>query len=173
MALETCAGRVHKKNDSMCKRFATAESKFCNSHTYLDDYTEQQLQDIINGNAKTCSGCDRWHFETVKSCKKCSLKYAARHAKDRENKQKVKEQNRKIKEEELAANPVVLCKGIRGNGKPCEELPLDGMICCADHIHIKDYTNEQLANMKKCSSCRKYKYMSVRTTCGCKRKNVA
>lgn len=153
MVLEICAGVSSKSKTGVCKFFAIDRSKYCEHHEYFNEFTEQQLKDIYDKKAKVCN-CGRWYFEELNYCKRCLLK----------------KNNKPIKDKPIAKTfkiNKIICKGRQENGEPCTKKVIKDLICCKTHIYMKDYTQYQIDNMTRCSTCRKYKYLVNRNTCGC------
>jgi len=143
-----CQGITNKK--SVCFKFAVDETKYCKSHSYLHEFTDEMIQEIINDKTdkyKFCNRCSRWHTEKVNTCANCT--------KISSEKARIKQAN-KIKEKVK-------------NGVACSGLHKDGSICgfkisqngyCKNHLYMIDYTNEmkKVENLQQCSACKRYVY---------------
>lgn len=143
-----CQGITNKKN--ICFKFAIGKTKYCNSHSYLHEFTDETIQEIINDKNdkyKFCNRCSRWHTEKVNTCANCT--------KISSEKARIKQAN-KIKEK------------IK-NGDACSGLHKDGSICgfkisqngyCKNHLYMIDYTDEmkKVENLQQCSACKRYVY---------------
>jgi hypothetical protein len=52
----------------------------------------------------------------------------------------------------------IICKGITQNGKDCRKNVLNDTEFCKNHEYMKDYTDEMLKDMEKCSGCKNRYY---------------
>ena len=50
------------------------------------------------------------------------------------------------------------CIGLTNDGDACGRKCVDNSKCCKFHLHIKDYTEDQLKNMEQCKGCKKYHF---------------
>ena len=140
-----CIG-IDKKGD-VCGKCIGISETYCEKHIYFDELTNEQLNDIKNGNAKTCDRCPQWHFENHKLCKPCQDK---KSKKQKERKQKISR-----------------CKGImgHGNGNQCIHLPVNGTEYCNSHEYMTEYTEEQIKLLHECSDCGMYKFTGANAIC--------
>lgn len=132
-----------------CRFQPLKDELFCNAHLYMKNIPEQDRKDIANNTTKTykaCKTCGHWHNrENVVTCIDCF--------KNEQNRQ----QARKVKK--------VTCKGITGDMKPCRIKKPDDCDFCEDHLYQKNYTEEQMKNLTKCSGCKKAYYLVEHKTC--------
>lgn len=63
--MDKCLGK--DRNKDSCRNNQLDKSKFCKFHQYMDDYTEDMLNNLT-----LCSGCKKMHYMTEgKQCDKC------------------------------------------------------------------------------------------------------
>lgn len=127
-----CTGRASRtKTYNKCKRKKIDDTKYCETHQYLLEFTEDEQKDINLGNigklVNVCGGCNKWNNNKETKCDICKPKK---------------------------------CKGIDRNSDKCRNNARKNLTTCTYHTYMEDYTCEQLNNLKKCNGCHKMYYFT-------------
>ena len=128
-----------------CNRYVCVDKLYCHSHIYFEKFNNLQLKDIYNLLAKNCNKCNKWHFGEKRKCDHC-IKV------DSTNQKKVAQKN-------------VRCKGTERTGHKCIHRPVNNTDFCNFHQYMTYYTDEQIKNVKLCSTCKMYKFLGNFNTC--------
>ena len=142
-----CSGVLYDKDTGVkrCCRYVKDDENYCNCHIYLNDFTDEQIKTIKDGNMKSCSRCHKWFDNSdTKRCNACNDK------------------NRKGIRKRLASKK---CLWLDRNMKPCHGNKINGTDHCKFHQYVIEYTDEMKRNSKMCSGCKKVKYMGGNSTC--------
>lgn len=155
MSVSVCKGIFGSKKN--CNRYSINNTPYCKSHDYFVNLSDKEIQKIREGNAKTCGKCDKWHFEETSSCSKCITDQKASRALKKQSGDTV-----------IIPKEVKTCNGIVGKErKKCNSEVVNNTSFCSTHAYMTKYTEDELKNLNKCSTCRLYKYLGGRSTCGC------
>lgn len=142
-----CEGILDTREN--CTRNSTDDNKYCNYHDYMKKFTKEQIKMIKDKDSSItpCNKCHHWHTGKNNRCDDCKEG-------DRKNNLKAAEKKNKPK-----------CIGIDRYGDPCKNNQLLNIKFCNFHIHMKNYTDEQMNNLTRCSGCLKYYYMVEQLMC--------
>ena len=124
------------KNLERCNKKVLDLTKYCKGHQYMKDYTDEMLNEL-----KICSRCKYCHYsKSNKTCDRCLS-----NKKEKENEEKQKK---------------ILCVI-----KDCKFEKISDNKYCNNHQYMRDYTDEMLNNLKKCSGCKRLHYLEDMKTC--------
>lgn len=129
-----------------CSRYVDEDPTYCNSHKYIGDFTEEQIEliKLLDTRVKKCSKCTKWHFSEIGTrCDKC---------KENDKKDNAKAAAKKIEKR---------CIMFDRNGEPCTSPKKDDKDFCKFHMYCNEYTPEELAQVKQCSGCLMPKYCGI------------
>ncbi len=136
MSKEKCNGVLKKRAN--CYFSCLNDSKYCKSHQYFNDLSDEIIESIrnnTNDDYKSCTRCDKWHNGLKMSCDTC-VQYILNNRKQRNNNK-------------------IRCDGINNSGNKCTKSPINGTKFCKTHDYMINYTPEQMNNLKFCSGCKK------------------
>jgi hypothetical protein len=124
------------KNLERCNKKVIDLAKYCDRHQYMKDYTDEMLDKL-----KICSRCKNCHYsESNKTCERCREKVS--HSRNKEKQKKI------------------LCVI-----KDCIFEKNNDNKYCDNHQYMKEYRDEMLNNLKKCSGCKRLHYLENMKTC--------
>lgn len=158
MSVSLCKGIFASKKN--CNRYSVNNTQYCKSHDYFVNLSAGDIQRIRDGEGKTCGKCDKWHFDQTSSCSICIKKQQESRSlkKQQDNEDKGVVINKEVKK----------CEGIIGkNRSNCTRDAVDDTSFCVEHSYMTKYSNDELKDLNRCSTCRLYKYLGGRSTCGC------
>lgn len=119
--------------------------EYCDLHQYFLKFTENEISKIINKQFKSCIRCKKWHMGKNKQCPECTEYNKLDGIKRRE--------------------AIIRCKGIDRNLKECNNKPVNDTNFCNFHQYMLEYTENQMKDLKLCSTCRMMKFMNEYNTC--------
>lgn len=144
-----CKNNIEGKTNAKCKALTATGivcgknafngTPFCGKHDRWLKFTDEEFKKILNGQARTCPKCRKYHFNKTAQCDACNLQAKNYNITKRQKK--------------------VVCKGKERTGCKCRRSPMDGKLFCSIHIYMDDYTEEQFNAMTKCSTCNMYKFI--------------
>lgn len=141
------AGKCIALNYKMkkCEYKKDKNINYCKRHSYLLEFSEENLQKIKNGKMNACSRCNHWHLGTnSKRCDSCVG-------------------NTKITNEKKTAKikkTSIKCKAIDRHGVQCKRNQFNKTNYCDRHAHWNKYTDEQIKNnFKLCSDCKTVRFI--------------
>jgi len=128
------------KTKERCYRNVINNQIYCDKHKYFENFSDEQINDIINDKAKTCNRCNKWNFDNDKpQCSSCFDK----------NKEYAKQRHMKK----------IRCKWIDRYNEPCRVKPLENNEYCKFHQYVNNYTEEQKLASTLCKGCNLVKYL--------------
>lgn len=140
-----CEGYVRKKYKvvtiKQCDQ--NAIDKYCKTHAYMSSFTDQDIQNIIDGKMNACRDCRVWHHRTTRLCAACKDKTTA-----------------KSREKRLTGKKKcawIVSKDKTGCINNLDEN--DEEKYCPFHQYVNDYTQEQIDKARLCKGCERWVFI--------------
>jgi hypothetical protein len=134
-----------------CNKYATNDEDTCNSHKYLNNLTDIQLDEIKNGEWVFCKRCIHFIEKSVDKkfiprCDSCLNYRKLQHKKD------------------VASKKSDKCNWKDRNLDQCRNFGQENGYC-KNHQYVADYTETEKKNSKMCKGCKKVKYLGDFGSC--------
>jgi len=120
-----------------CYKMAIHPSIYCENHSYLKNYSNEEIERLRNGEGRSCHDCRKLHFGSLSNCNYCSYKATNQ----RRNKFGTKK-----------------CIMVLSNGNTCRRYRLPNKDYCPKHTYMEDYTDYQKKHLSICRGCNNMKY---------------
>lgn len=122
---------------------STSNNNYCKKCQYFAEFTEDEITRIKNGQGRDCTRCKRINTTDNLHCRLC-----------------------KKASDKLVNSKIIKCAGKDQHGDTCRvNVAKQGDFCDEFHPYMREYTPYQMANLSRCSGCKKQYYLGENKTC--------
>jgi hypothetical protein len=136
-----CKGLNNKHGP--CKFNVNINELYCVRHSYLKEFSEDDLKTLYGGGLNCCSECNHFHIYDTKTCTPCLQK--------------------RIDARNIDKKPK--CNWYDCNKEECKFYPMENNIYCDMHQYIHKYSDKMKEYSIKCVKCRRYTYCGNESQC--------
>ena len=138
------------KSKDECDEIMRKIEEQCKTHKYFKEFVVDELEKILNGDAKRCDVCLKWNFNDNAECLNCNEQTDKSNRKDIGNIEKKSKVKRK-------------CKGMHKKGIPCNRVVDETHDYCKPHEYFKELSVDEIYKIKNglakpCDYCPKFHF---------------